>query len=455
MVQIYPERESKQLELKSQLSKLSKLSETCVAFANGAGGIIVIGVDDETRNIIGIDESTRTRIYDEFPNSLYDSTSPNILATIYEKNFGEKSVIVIKIPPSNKKPCFIKSKGIPEGVFIRVGSSTRKADEHVLEELYRENKRINYDEELVQADLSILSSANIKSYYKQNADEERLLRDKFIDHSGVNRSSYKPTVAGTLILCDQPDDYVIEAAILCTRFAGTEGRNIIQTERITGTLEKQVEVSLALVKSWLLRDYKLDGARLKAKTIIPELALREAIINAVVHRKYSIPGAIKIALYDGHLEIFSPGSLPSLINLSNIGDGTTFFRNPTIIKAFRRLGLIETLGSGVRLIFDSCKKENLKMPEYHEEGDFVKLCFSFQKERCEKLSDEDGIIEFLKNQAEATLTEIADYLGISRNTVSKKISKLVKLDKVVRLGQTRSTKVKLSGELVVYPPNVH
>ncbi len=443
MMQIYPERESKQLELKSQVPKLSKLNETCVAFANGAGGMIVIGVDDKTRNIIGIDDDARNRIYDEFPNSLYDSTSPNILATIYEKNFGSKAVIVIKIPPSNKKPCFVKSRGIPEGVFIRVGSNTRKADEYILEELYRENKRINFDDELIQADSSILSLANIKSYYKRNVGTERLLIDKFVGHSSFNSSEYKPTVAGALIFCDHPDEYVTEAVILCTRFAGTKGRNIIQTERITGNLEKQVEVSFALLKSWLLRDYKLSGTKLTAKTIIPELALREAIINAVVHRKYSIPGAIKIALYDDHLEIFNPGSLPSLISISNLGDGTTFFRNPTIIKAFRKLGLIETLGSGVRLIFDSCKNENLKAPEYYEEGDCVKLCFSFQKERNEQISDEEAILEFLENEEDVTLIEIAAYLGISRNTVSRKLEKLIKQGKVLRLGQTRASKVRL------------
>jgi predicted HTH transcriptional regulator len=415
-----------------------------VAFANGAGGTVIIGVNGKTREIIGIDDSIRNKIYDEFPNSLYDSSSPSIFANIYEKNFGDKSVIIIEIPPSNKKPCFIKSKGIPKGVFVRVGSSTRRANEHVLEELYRDSKRISYDEELVEADLSILASKNIKAFYKKNIDEERLQRDKFISQTAPGRTTYKPTVAGTLIFCEDPSEYVTEAVILCSRFRGSEGRNIIQTERITGTLEEQVNISFELVKSWLQRDYKLEGIRLKAKTIIPEAALREAIINAVVHRKYSILGAIKITLYYDHLEIFSPGCFPGLININNLGDGSTFFRNPNIAKAFRKLGLIETLGSGVRLIFDSCKKAKLAMPKYHEEGDFVKLCFSFDKERDENLQDEEAILEFLNDKEEANINELAQYLRISRNTVSKKVGNLIKLGKVIRLGHTRSTRLKIS-----------
>lgn len=94
----YSERESKTIEFKSQLPPFYSLVKTCVAFANGIGGKIIIGVDDKTHKVLGIDDETRNRLYDEFPNSLYDMTSPGLLAEIYEQCFDEGSVMIIDIP---------------------------------------------------------------------------------------------------------------------------------------------------------------------------------------------------------------------------------------------------------------------------------------------------------------------------------------------------------------------
>jgi predicted HTH transcriptional regulator len=92
---IFPERESKLLEFKSKITDFGALIKTSIAFANAAGGRIVIGVDDKTREIIGITEKERIRIHDDFPNSLYDSAAPNLVPQIYEQNFGEKTVAVV------------------------------------------------------------------------------------------------------------------------------------------------------------------------------------------------------------------------------------------------------------------------------------------------------------------------------------------------------------------------
>lgn len=104
---IYPERESKHLEFKSTVPKLRSLVKTCIAFANGSGGRIIIGVDDKTREIIGVTDGERDQLYDEFPNSLFDSTSPNLFAQIYERNFNDRSILIIEVSPGLKKPYFL------------------------------------------------------------------------------------------------------------------------------------------------------------------------------------------------------------------------------------------------------------------------------------------------------------------------------------------------------------
>ena len=82
---IYPDRESKILEFKSKLPDFNKLIKTCIAFANGIGGQILIGIEDGTRKLLGIEDKDRDRLYDEFPNSLYDSVSPTLIPQVYEK----------------------------------------------------------------------------------------------------------------------------------------------------------------------------------------------------------------------------------------------------------------------------------------------------------------------------------------------------------------------------------
>lgn len=433
MKYIYPERESKSLEFKSQLPHFNSLIKTCVAFANGIGGKIIIGIDDKTKEVIGINDNIRDRIYDHFPNSLYDSTSPNLLVEIYEKRFNDVSVVIIDVPSSIKKPVFIRSEGIPNGIYLRAGSNTRKANQEYIEELMRENKRMHFDEEIIHANVDILDKGLLKQIFKR-IDNKILTSEKVINCSTTHSEKYYPTIAGTLLFCEKPDLYIPEAIVHCSRFRGVEGRDIIQSEEITGNLEKQIEVSFQLVRSWLIRDYRLFGTKLTGSTFIPDIALREAIINALIHRKYWIPGATKIALYDDRLEIFSPGNFPGLFDIKHLGDGTTFLRNPTLAKLARRFGIVEKLGTGIRLILESCRNAGIKTPEFIEGSDSVKVVFSFlPSERIN--SDEEKLLALFNMHKEVKLTDVENYLNVSRNTATRKLNQFIKTGKIQRLGK--------------------
>ena len=220
---IYPERESKNLEFKSELPIFKALIKTCVAFANGIGGEIIIGVEDETRKLLGVDDATKERVYEDFPNSLYDSTQPSLVPQIYEKLMGNESVIVINIAPTNRKPCFIKSSGIPNGVYCRVGAHTRKGTPDYVEELMREARHIYYDNEAVHADKAILDKSLLNEFYRDSkVTNKRMLNDKILTYAAGNKEVLVPTVAGTLFFSKIPNDYIPEAQMLCTRFMGTQ-----------------------------------------------------------------------------------------------------------------------------------------------------------------------------------------------------------------------------------------
>lgn len=445
MKYVYPERESKQLEFKSQLPKFYDLVKTCVAFANGVGGMIIVGVDDKTREVIGITDEIRNRVYDEFPNSLYDSTSPSLLAEIYEKRFNNVSALIIDIPHSIKKPVFIKSEGLPKGVYLRAGANTRRASQEYIEELMRESKRMTFDEEIINADMDILSKDLLKTVFNK-IDTKHLVLEKTLKRHSANSEKYHPTIAGVIAFCEEPHLYIPEAVVRCTRFEGIEGRNIIQSEEIHGNLEKQIETSFQLIKSWLMRDYKLLGTKLQGKTIIPEVALRETIINALIHRKYWIPGSTKIAVYDDRVEIFSPGNFPGLMDIEHLGDGTSYLRNPNLARIARRLGIIEQLGTGIKLILDSCAKDGIRKPEFIEGSDSIKVVFSFLPAETEDmlLPMERKLLALFKMRNNIRLSDIEHYLNVSRNTATRKLNKLIKAKKIQRIGKGPAVRYVMS-----------
>ncbi|MCK5882324.1 MAG: putative DNA binding domain-containing protein [Bacteriovoracaceae bacterium] len=441
---IYPDRESKILEFKEDLPQKKQLIKTCVAFANDAGGEIIIGIADQTREIVGVSEKNRDKIFEETINSIYDSVSPILIPEIFEKNLNGKVVVVIKVYPGNKPPYFVKNEGSKKGVYLRAGASTRRATDEYIEELYRQQRKTSLDEELTNYKLEDLDPTLLQQIYGKQYSTNTLLADKVISRNPINSKELLATKGGALFFSDTPDELIPEAIIICSQFKGRSGRSIIRTTKLRGAIPTVASTSLELIKSWIEKDLSVKhSGRLEGEILIPEVALREGIINALVHRKYFIPGAIKIALYDDHLDVFSPGGFPGLVSLSNLGDGTTFLRNPIIAKLARRSKLIEKLGSGIRLIFDSCKNEKLKTPVFDESGDFVKLTFFFEKELDENLSEDEKIIQLAANYKELKIKDLVDTLGISRNTATRRLNGLIDQGIFKRIGKGPSTYFKL------------
>lgn len=406
-----------------------------MAFANGVGGRIIIGVEDGTKKVVGVTDQDRDRLYEDFPNCLYESVKPTLVARIYEKVLDSVSVLIVEIPPSPKKPYFVTKKGMPGGVYVRIGASSRTANQDHIEELIRAGNRKYYDEEALDLPEEVLSKRLLKDHYGKQLSTRRLLSDTVIQHSSTNPEQYNPTVTGILHFSEEPHRLIPEACILVTRFKGTEGRDIVRTQELTGPLGALSEETLTLIRSWIQQDYQLQGMRLIAELPIPEVALREAITNALLHRKYTIAGAIKIAIYSNRIEVFSPGTFPGLIDIDNIGDGTTYLRNPHLMRLARHLGLVEKLGTGVRLIFRSCEEAGLPLPKYFEGGDFVKVTFEFERRRQPSQSDQEAILQLVDDRGRVAVSEVRAFLGTSRNTASRKLGELVKAGELVRTGK--------------------
>ena len=433
--------ESKTLEFKEDIPKKDQIIRTCVAFANGAGGRIIIGIGDKTKNIIGVSVKTRDKIFDEVASSIKDSVEPYLIPEIYERNINNKTIVIIQIYPGNRPPYCIKSERHKsyKGVYLRVGSTTRQADKEYIKDLYRQQINTYFDEESSNIVFSNLNNKLLREIYSKRTSEKTYIMDKVVVRGVRNPKKVFATNAGVLFFSDRPDTHIPESIVICSHFKGKKGRNIIKSTKLTGPIPTLIESTLKLLELWLETGLKVsDSGRLKGRLLIPKVALREGVINALIHRVYFSHAPVKISLYENRLEIFSPGGLPGLISVETLGDGTTYLRNPNITRLARKYRLVETLGSGIRLIFDSCKRQHLKQPEFDASGDFVRLTFHFKEmdiNSSSDMSDEAGIIQLGEKLGEIRIKNIIENINISRNTATRKMNALIKRKLFKRYGK--------------------
>jgi predicted HTH transcriptional regulator len=132
------------------------------------------------------------------------------------------------------------------------------------------------------------------------------------------------------------------------------------------------------------------------------------------------------------------------VDINNLGDGTTYLRNPSLVRLAYQIRLVETRGTGIRLIYESCQKAGLKKPTYHEEGDFVKLIIYFEPDPGFYDNQADSIIAFIKMHQSVTAQQVAHYLSSSHNTAIRKLAQLIKSNKVKTTGKGRSVRYCLN-----------
>ena len=187
---------------------------------------------------------------------------------------------------------------------------------------------------------------------------------------------------------------------------------------------------------------------------IPIEALREVIVNAIVHRDYSIRDSIKIAIFDNRVEITSPGNLPRSLDIDLIKKGRSEIRNVVIARFFKELGFIEQWGTGIRKIIALCVQNNLKEPEFFDDGTSFKVII-YRKVTSESAGivpeseineKERLVLKLLQDHGSASRKDIQDLLRMSERGVRKLLSKLENKGLIKQIGKGKNTKYVLRGK---------
>ncbi len=460
--------ESKKLELKANLPKSESLAKTVVAFSNSSGGKIVIGVDDN-RKIIGVKENDIFKLEDKISSIIYDLCYPNILPEIYTVNINNKLLLVIEIYRGSLLPYYLKFKGKIKGTYIRIGSTNRLADEDIIMDLERQRIGRTFDESenleysIDKLNLNLIYNELSKSNKK--ADYNKLKNLKLI--KTVNNVDV-PTNALLIVL-----GIFDNVRVKCARFKGKTMEEFIDKKEFEGDIFYLLENTINFLKNHLNLHAKINDIKRIEKYEIPIIALREAFLNALIHRDYTRQSDIKVAIYDDIIEIISPGTFPNGITQEDISNGRSELRNKVIANLLKELGYVEIWGSGIAKIKKVCSEESVQFKIW-EKGNFVSVEFvrpnppDYDRIRPNQAdyegiqpyatdydrirpvttkSDRIGlikkrnktIIKYLKLNGKITKKEAMKLLQLKDTKIKNILSELVKQKKILRKGKGKNT----------------
>ncbi len=362
--------EGKQLEFKRDLSSPKPIMKSLTAFANTAGGTLIIGITD-SGEVIGVDNPLDEE--EHLANLIADSIAPRIVPTIEMVTVKGKTLLMVEVFLSGTRPHFLKSIGHENGTYVRLGSTNRQADSDLIGELQRGLSRVSFDSmpmpHLALDDLDINA---IQDDFFDKISADKKINDNTLQSLRIltlAQGKIVPTQGGILLYGKDRRFHFDDAWIQCGRFIGNDKADIFDQIDIHDPLPKAVDSIMLFLKKHAMRGADFSEIRRKDIWSIPIDILREVIINALVHADYSHRGTpIRVAFFDNRIEVESPGILLPGLTIEDMKQGVSQIRNPVIARIFKELELIEQWGSGIPGIFRKAKEDKLPMPVIEEIG---------------------------------------------------------------------------------------
>ncbi len=429
--------EGKTLEFKRDDSGRAGIVRTAVAFSNTSGGTILIGIADRSRDIVGVDDPLQ--VEERLANVLSDSIVPRIVPEIEIVPWRATHLVTVRIHPGPSRPYRVAAEGATRGVYVRVGSTNRQADPPLIRELERVSLGRSFDEEPMPG-LAVRDAIDIDAVREAYAGiREVRTRDLVTLRLAVETPGGRvPTVGGVLLfgrdcLAEFPD-----ARIQAARFKGSDRSLIVDRLDIEAHPHEAVEQALAFIRRNIDVGMELEGARRVDVWQYPPAALREAVVNAVVHADYSQQGGpLRIAIFDDRLEIENPGILLPGLTFDDLYDGVSRLRNRVMGRVFRDLGLIEQWGSGITRMLEACKDAGLRPPEIREVGMRFRVTFYAGKVSTPDLDElDEKVLDALSKSGGLSTSEIAARIGRTGRATRTRLRTLVESGYVVEIGSS-------------------
>lgn len=429
-------KESETVELKLIVTDVIK--KEIVAFANSEGGTIYIGVSDDGE-VVGIEDSDKSGL--QVSSMVHDNIKPDLSMFVSYRtlNFDGKEVLSIDVERGTNRPYYLANKGLrPEGVYIRHGFSSIPASDSTIRNMIKETDGDVYEAlRSINQDLTFNSCEN--EFKNRNIDfKEQAL--KLVSNDGLY------TNLG-LLLSDQCP-YTIKAAV----FEDYDQSLFKDRNEFSGSLLKQLEDVYSFIDKYNNNRSTFDKLWRIDTRDYPEKALREALLNSIVHRDYSYSASTLISIYKDRLEIVSVGGLMPGYELKDIKNGLSDTRNPNLANIFYRLKLIEAYGTGIKKIYDAyelsgCEPEiittnnsfKIILPNINYKQNNNLYISSPEMKYC----DENILLKYLNDNQSITRKEVETLMGLSQSSAGRILKKMVDEGKLIQFGGSKNIKYML------------
>ncbi len=353
------------MEFKESAS--DSLARALVAFANAEGGRVYVGVADD-KSVKGADVSNRalSQIQDTARHC-----DPPVRIELVPFKHGGSSVLMIEVPEGTQKPY-----GCSDGYFLRTGPNSQKMNRDELLRFVRAQGQVSFDETPCRdfrypADFGIEAFENFLAVAKVKPGGVK--REDLLVNMGAAKLHGKSLVfnnAGVLFFAKRPRLFHIQSRITCLLFEGTQRTTILDRKEHDGVIAENVDGAMTFLRRHLPLRYEITGLRRKEIPAIPQAALREALLNAVIHRDYfERGGAVMVEISRDKVEIINPGGLVPGLRLENLGR-RSLPRNPLIADLFFRMDEGEKAGTGIGRIREAISQAGLPAPIFAADSFF-------------------------------------------------------------------------------------
>lgn len=402
------------MELKREYT--DDIKKTVIAFANTAGGALYIGIDDQGE-ISGVTDGDDTML--RVSGSVRDSIKPDITLFVDYRleKIDEKTVVVVDVQKGTASPYYLAGKGIrPEGVFVRQGAATVPASASAIFNMIKQTDGDNYEKLR-----SLNQELTFREADKSFSDREVAFGEGQQISLGIKTGDGVYTNLG-LLLSDQCR-HTVKMAV----YEGLQKEVFRDRREFEGSLLRQLSDAYEFIEknNRIRAEYK--GLQRIDEHDYPEEAIREALLNSLVHREYSFSGSTLISIFEDRMEFVSIGGLVKGITFDDIMLGVSITRNEKLANIFYRLGLIEAFGTGISKILKSYEN-SANQPVIETTDNAFKMILpnrNIQKEFGQSVKEAPGdeqltrVLHLLNTKYSVTRKEVDEYLNVSQSTSSR------------------------------------
>jgi len=431
--------ETETTEFKRTTTKDS--GKTICAFSNAGGGVLFIGVEDKG-SIKGLNPNSLDKIQQQIYHSQQEC-SPVPVCSISKVNTKFGVILAVKVPQFGSGVCYYKDE-----IYVRVGTTNHRIAGPAIEDFLKKKQVLCFEDENSDAKISDLDLNKIKSYVGQrnpsiNFESSKIKSILRTLRVAIGNGDFHLKKSAVLLFAKNPDQFILQNQVKLARFKGVLAIDILDTITLSDTLIENIERSVKFVIKNISKSYKIEGVRRKEVLEYPIVALREAIVNAIVHRDYYSPAATQINIFDDRIEITNPGALPKELKVKDLPFlGLGIPRNPTLYRLLSDVKIVEGLGTGFPRMFGTMRAAGLPDPRPEDIGTLFKITLynKFPSIGEKGLNERQQMaLGYINEHKTITSSRYMELYSISKPTAVIDLKKLVKLGFLKRIGKAKAT----------------